>query len=270
MKFAALAIASILSWAPASQAVVLYSTGFDTVPASPAFAVGALNAQNGWISVNQVGADIVGLRVVTAASESIPASSGTQVIRSVSPTAVSDSRQAYIPLENEFAARPAGENVVVTSVRVYRPSSQTSDSSAHGVLSFSLPNASLVSTLLGGFYFAPVDGAVVYASEVGTDADSGLVIPTNTWTTVNLFADYNTGIGGVEINGTVFQRSSFVPAFTPIFGDSDLFNFSASPTTVSTVYFDNYVVSTQTAIPEPASLGLAVAAIGLILRRKRV
>jgi hypothetical protein len=261
-----------MSLTASAQAGVLYSTGFDPAPASPAFTINAIHNQNSWVSVDLVGVNTTAFRVVNAANESVPAASTPQVVRSVSPTGAADIRYAYIALENQYNNRPVGENVVVSSVKVYRPSSQTSASSAHGVQIVSLPAQGGSAINMATWYVLPANGEVFFASQSILDVATGLTIPTDTWTTVNLLADDNTGAAAVEINGQVFaQTGAYNPATSPSFGDADLINFSgADNVTVSTLYFDDYTVSTQTAIPEPAALTLLGATSVLVLRRKRV
>ena len=119
-----------------------------------------------------------------------------------------------------------------------------------------------------------VTASTAAAPTTGFLTDTGATASLGAYNSYQIIADYQTKTYAALLNGVQVYSGNFVNGAATGFTDADLAGLAgagdaASLAAVGTSFFDNYVISTGNAIPEPTSLGLlSLAGIGLLRRRR--
>jgi len=274
MKPAALLLCLLVTVLVQSQgsaaSSVLYETGWEALPATPAWAPGNLWPQNSWdISQND---DPASNRVVSNGTPdanpfgtAIVAASGSQFHRftASSSTTANVGSWSWANLGDVFDSRPAGYDILTGSIDMYIPSGASSDGSSYGLFGYDdsvdgnfldygflvVPNSRSIRMLLDGAVTASVPAAFSY----------------NTWFTVALVVDYTSGDVSVLVNGSVVTGLAGTNPYIigSTFTDLDLFSQNSKTAPNPRVVFsDNYRVSVGPRALVRPTLTITPGAIG--------
>lgn len=248
----------------ASAAVLYDSQGFETPPfINGANLVGQDPVNGPWVTDNNTSQAIV---------QNITVASGAQAVRVDRGTSGNPDQRWWI----NQAITPSERYVIVEWDQ------RTNLTSLPGVTwapLFGVEAYDAVGTtfpLAGASWVDSGTGEVLY-QETGTGflAPTGTVVSLGQWHHFGLQLDYNTGSYQIFVNGTPVVSEAFVDG--PIVGFSDApigtvrgSNDPADVTAPGVAFFDNYIIYTSnTAIPEPASLGLLALVSVALIRRSR-
>lgn len=252
------ALASLLFAAAAGAApVVLYETGFEAAPASPAWVAGsAVAGQNGWLSS---GASAARIRVIADGSADATVfgmpyttPTGSQFVRftASSSTTANNPQWAWPDITAAFQGRPSSHNRVVASMDFLVPSGGSLDDSLYALLGYDS-----IGDVAFGLYLSPGGQFVILSGPGDVDiANAGSVFPFDTWFNLAVQADYDTGDIAVLLNGMpVAGLAGNAPLLVgSVLADVDPFcvNDTASPNP-RVVYADNYRVVVESNIAGP-------------------
>lgn len=263
-----LAVVVALAASAGASAQVLYSTGWEASPASPAWNTGNISPQNTWAAAgNAAGHQVVGS--VLLGTQTITPLTGSRMHASTTfnSTAGTSARFAWVDVSPAWATRTAGNNAAIGTLDVFLPSSQSTRAAFHGALFFGNDTAG---SLIGGFVVRNSDQGIFIVSPTGAFIPSGFLAPRDTW--FNLNSRINFDDGAVELfSGDQYLTSA--PRFDNVaitgLGDFDLFNQNAptagATNNSGTIFTDNYGVA---AVPAPGALAL-LGLGGLVARRRR-
>ncbi len=241
--FLVILLGAALSASAAST--VLHQTGWEASPASPPWAVGAVNGQNGWLATSASGFQVVSNSSAEALGVVTP--SGDQFVKLTANPSItgSSNRYAWTDIAGAFAARPPGQDVVKASFDVFVPASQELDASFYGIRAFhetTIPWSLLIEADDQSINLV-VGGAFVYV----TDA-----FDFDTWFNVAVFANYTTGDLSVSKNGVALPTvtGNNPSILSGSLQDVDLHSrnvaFSSNP---RVMFIDNFSVSVEGNVP---------------------
>ncbi len=253
---------TVLNWAACCgvgvPSIVLYETGWETAPASPAWTPGNIIPQNGWLSDPPVSNDRNKV-VVNGTADANPFGSpvatpyGNQFhrFRASASTSVNNYQYVWPALFAAFAARPPAYDILSGSIDIFVPSGDSADASVYGLMGFDeyidgiyldygfliVPNARRIQLV--------IDGSVERESVTN-------FFPYNTWFNVAIQVNYQTGDVLVLYNGTPVPgfatRFEFIPSST--LTDLDLYcENSINPPTSRIIFTDNYRVAVNLLSP---------------------
>ena len=242
-NYLAILLGATLSASAAST--VLYQTGWEASPATPPWAVGAINGQNDWSATSTSGFQVVSNTAPAALGVVTP--SGDQFVKlTANPsTTGSSNRYAWTDISGAFAARPTGQDIVKASFDVFMPSSQELDGSLYGIRAFhetTIPWSLLIEAddqsinLLVGGTFVFVAGAFDY----------------DTWFNVAVFANYTTGDLSVSKDGVAIPTvtGNNPSILSGSLQDVDLFSINDSSSLNPRVMFvENFAISVEGSAP---------------------
>jgi hypothetical protein len=237
----------LLGVASANAATVLYQTDWESAPASPPWAPGLLPGHNGWFGQNnlhQVVANGSGVAL------GVTTPYGSQFVRLMGdPGTVSRDSFAWPDISSAFASRPAGFNIIKASFDVYVPSSQATDGTFYGILAFHEMSAPW------GLFVEGDDRSINLVIN-NTYKFVPAAFAFNTWFNIAVIANYTTGGLSVEKNGVLMALSA--TNFNILSGslqDVDLWSSNdPTPTSVRTVFIDNYRVTASSGEVVPPRL----------------
>ncbi|MBS1706844.1 MAG: PEP-CTERM sorting domain-containing protein [Armatimonadetes bacterium] len=271
--------------AASSQAVILYSTGFESPWAAGtngSSVISAANTAQGWAS-GSTGATVVANGQTNAGG--VTAYAGTQMMRMTTSTAAGNANWAWKDLSGGWASRPSGDNTLHAQTKAFIPTGNNR-TTTYGIQAYTT-----AVDVVGEILFVPnydASNSFIYlASGTWNDTTTfnyiGYTIPKATlrgaWFGLDLYTNMatSTASGFLTLGSTTYYLGSVAldPTQTNV-GIGDLDFFAGNPSSGSqtgttaaanSVYFDNYGVET---VPEPATmaaLGLGLAAV--IRRRKK-
>lgn len=231
--------------------VVLYETGWEPTPASPAWVAAAVSPQNAWQSAGSSTARIrvttEGTADATVFGTAYTTPYGSQMVRltaSSSTTAV-NAQYAWPDITGAFASRPGGHDRLVASMDMLVPAGGSADASIYGLLGWSGGG----NVLDFGLLVSPSGSFIALLGADGASlGEVGAAFPYNTWFNLAVEVNYQTGAMLVLLNGTpVAGLSGSNPALVgSALEDVDLYceNDTASPNP-RVVFADNYRVTVQ-------------------------
>ncbi len=240
MKTKVLAIVAVLGAAVASQAQVLYSTGFES------FANGALSGQGGWLT--DPGYDVVN-NFARTGSKSVRFDTG--------PAAGSNwgwwDPLTYNPVTN-------ANKILKSTIWIHY---NEDNSVADSFFGLDMYSPAVTRVALAQISSAGLVQGSVAAGSITTFA--GLTANKNQWNRLDVTLNYNSGLMSVALNGTTSATTlSLASVATTVIDDVDLVSRA---TGFEVGHFDDLSIQ---AVPEPgtmAALGLGAAA--LLRRRKK-
>lgn len=226
--------------------VVLYETGWEPAPASPAWVSGAVAPQNGW---QTAGASAVRHRVLadgsadaTVFSQAYTTPYGSQFMRftASSSTTANNGQWSWIDITAAFAARPAGHDRLVASMDVLVPSGDSADTSNYGLQGYSNGG----NTVDFQVVLAPAGRAMFLGGNNGAElAQVGDAFPYDTWFNLAIQVNYQTGelivlTNGVPVPGLSATEPLIVGS---LLEDVDLFCVNdLTPPNPRVIFTDNY------------------------------
>jgi hypothetical protein len=256
-QFLTVLLATTLSASAAST--VLYQTGWEPSPASPAWVPGNLIPQNLWyfesfgdivpgsndrnmvVANGSADANPYGTPVVT------PSGSQFHRFRASSSTTTINAQSVYPDVSGAFAARPPGQDVIVSSIDVFVPSggpAGSANSSFYGLRAYDLnfnnsfnlfltPNSRRLSMLIPG---------------VTNRLTSPAFFHYDTWFNIAIRANFRSGDVDVFYNGNpVPELTGNNPGLAgSSLGDVDLFSQNdTNPPTSRIIFTDNYRITAE-------------------------
>ncbi|HLO98522.1 MAG TPA: PEP-CTERM sorting domain-containing protein [Fimbriimonas sp.] len=244
-------ISGVIALSAASQAAVLYSTGFE---AADGFSVGAINGQSGWTT-------FVAAQNAPVISTANP-NGGSQHLR-LPDSAVSNGTLSggFTPL---FA--DGGADEVTSSIDIFVPSADA------GGANYSFVGQNTAESLL--LFRVEFDflGTFLVVDDIGAGlefVDTGFAVQYNAYHTLSVVTNFTAGTQTYKWDGTTFYTGTNAGLAT---GIDQVVVFSDSWQNANVVGgdVDNLSVVAADAVPEPASMiaiGLGIA--GLAARRRK-
>lgn len=255
--------------------LVLYDTGFEPAPASPAWTYNPVAGQNSWFNS---GGSSARIRVITngfsgdnvVGGVTNLAQSGAQFVRFTASSSVTtnNSQFAWPDVTAGFEARPAGFNKLTASLDVRVPSTGSADTSTYGMLGYDNDAEATGNYLDFGYLIVPstrairlvIDGAIVATATGAFDY--------NSWFNVAVEVDYESGdvrvlTNGVPVGG-LSSNSPYIVGAT--LTDVDLYCVNSTTAGATRVVFaDNYrlVVASPAGPPGNDMFNDAFAMAGL-------
>ena len=237
---------------------VIYQTGWEALPASPAWALGNVPGQNSWqlYPSGSGSADRVVANGTTDASvsgQAVTTPYGTQFHRFTASTSTLSGVDtfAWPDVTDSFAGRPSGFNTITCSMSVFVPSTQMADSSIYGFVGFD------GATELFALFVEPDDQSVNLFMAGSfydyTTEDFGY----DQWFKLSFTGNYDTGDFSVSVNDTplgtlVGNNSVFLGA-----GFTDLDMVTQNTPTVPNprvIFTDNYRIEVAPATVQQPTL----------------
>jgi hypothetical protein len=252
--------------ASAAAPIVLYETGFEAAPASPAWAIGNVFPQNGWFNYafgtwNPASLQVAGngLPGAVIGGQAVVTPYGSQFHRFTASTATTaeNIRFVYPDISANVAALPATHKVIKASMDFFVPSTQAGVAAAHGFIAWHGNGAGPWGVLID-----PSDRSVNMALEslasFPFEADA---FEFDTWFNVTVTANYETAQISVAVDGV--ELSSLTRTGTAIttgaLVDVDLttwnWNLSAAP--LRSIAGDNFRIIAESAAPVLPRLTMA-------------
>lgn len=259
MRSIALAAVAALAATSSAYATILYdSNGFE----SPTFVPGSVGGQDGWF-VDPAGHT---QHQVVSGAQGTVAPIGSQMLRVQQTTAT---RWSFPDISGDVVTRPVGENVIWNEFALNLPTVTTS-TAGFGVLAY---DASLAT--IGGVRVRGSDAALIVTLDPDGASPTfafgsytiGLTVPRDTWINLGIAVNVVTGELSITSGGTALITGTAGGAFATL-SDFDAISGS-STTTTDSIYLDEYIIQSVTAIPEPATAALGIAALGLLHRRRQ-
>jgi hypothetical protein len=263
----------LLACGAASAApVILYETGWESAPATPAWLPGNVAPQNGWLNFNSAAGHTVvvnGTPEANVNGQDVTTPFGSQFHRFNASTSTSTEvlRLAWPDATAAFNTRPAGFNLLTGSIDIFVPQVQSADASFYGLAGFDDVDLDF------GVLVQPSTSGILLIVDNNIVASAPNAIAFNTWQNLAVTANYDTGEVFASLNGTPVAGLSRISAniLGGGFTDLDLFvqNALTAPTTRS-IFSDNYRLEV---VPEPGTFTLLAGGLGLLvlvsLRRAR-
>lgn len=259
-----------------SYGAVLYSTGWEASPATPAWNVGNITGQNTWQNFNTAAGHTVQASGVLVGTQAVTAATGSRMHRSVTSTSTLNSlREQWVDLGPAFNARPAGEDTVRASLDIFLPSAQSTIAHLHGFTIYNSAASILARVLVNN---ATQQISLVVDPTAGSTGGgliplSEVTLPRDRWFNLALEVDVTTRAIRTYYNNSTTPLSvtgTFSPTSLGNLGDVDLTNIYTGTAGggAGTVFTDNYLVSTLVTVPAPGTLGV-LASAGLLAARRR-
>jgi len=249
--FAVFVTASIRAAAP----VVLYDTGWEAAPASPAWALGTISPQNGWTAAPSPLAHLVvsnGSAGATVSGQAVQTPYGTQFHKFVcsTNTSIDIFGFAWADISGPVAALDPAHTIKV-SMDLFVPSSQSNTPALYGFVAFHGNSAAP-----WGMLIDPSDQSVNFL--IDENVSSTFVTKAfafDTWFHVETTADYTSGQISVDVNGTNLPSMTMTSTEIglDVLTDVDLgaWNYVPSAPTPRIAFSDNFRVTAETASPGP-------------------
>jgi hypothetical protein len=255
---------------PRVRAAVLYdSSGFEPVGSPAQFKPGPLEGQDAtfgpWVTDNNVSSAMIQTSTVQA---------GTQAVRiDRAASATGDQRWSVFKPSAAAAARYLSiawdQNVTKTT------SAADANGPLFGVEAYDDTGAATV-PLIGSAFVDSTTGSVYYqAHTTGNLAAAKASATLGQWNHFVLQADFNTSTYELFLNGSQIASDGFVDPGIVGFSDAPLATVAypdglpANAAASGTAYFDNYVISTATAVPEPEACSTLAAIVFAFTRHRR-
>ena len=242
-----------------ARAAVLYQTGWEAAPASPAWNVGAVVPQNGWVNYNNT----VGHTIVANGSQGsiiTPTGSRFHKFTASADTTTPFFRLAYVDITAPFLGRPAGQNVIKASIDMFVPSSQTGVAALHGLAAYQ------GNDLPWGVVIDPSDRSVNIIIDGGIPDYATDSFPFDAWFNLSVTANYDNSSVSVAVNGVTVAQLTTTSALIAggVLTDVDLFTdnyfVGAPPTRIA--YSDNYLVTSEAGPAPRPVLHISPGAVG--------
>jgi hypothetical protein len=228
--------------ATASQAVVLYSTDFES------FSLGGLASQGGFDSTSDPNYQVVNTQAFSG-SKSVSANTGSFA---------SGGRWAWPNLSPNYNGVTAPALQKILTAQVYLKYTPDTVLTRYG---FDVYTAAVARIAIGRVFS---NGAVSISNGTTTQTSAAGFVAANTWVQLRLRLDYNTNLITARINGVDTGLSVALTNFTAV-NDVDLYT-SKDTGSASQGFFDDYRVD---AVPEPASLAVIGLGLAAVARRRR-
>lgn len=249
-------LAATLS-ATAASPTVIYETGWEASPASPAWAVGIISGQNGWIGHTNAQVVENGSPQAVIGGQAVATPTGSRFHKFIANSAASTTRETWFDFSSAFNSRPTGQNVVKASMDMFVPASQTGIPGLYGMGAYhggAQPWGALVD---------PSDRSINILFDGGIPFFVGNLIAFDTWFTLTITANFDTGDVNIALDGEDIPALAFNTAFiveNPGLTDVDLVAASyatAEVTGVRSVCSDNYRIITEDAAVALPTLTIA-------------
>jgi len=249
----------------AATPTVLIDTGWEPVPADPAWVTGPVAAQNGWADAFYAPPTFVPFVPHTVVSNGSPAATvggqavvtpyGTQFHKFICSTNTSDDivGLAYADISGAVAALTPPYKINV-SMDMFVPSSQTNVQAGYGF--FAIHDGG--SGIPWAFEVDPTDQSVNILTDLtaqyGVAYQTGS-FPIDKWFNVVVTADYSSGEISVAVNGTNMPEATATSATINdgVLTDVDLAadNFTPSAPPLRVAFSDNFRVTAETIVGGP-------------------
>jgi len=237
----------------------LYQTGWETAPANPSWSVGELVPQNDWANENST----LGHQIVANGTQgAIVTPFGTQFHKfTASPnTTNSVDRLAWFNLTSAFASRPAGLNIVKSSIDVYVPASQSAVPAFYGLVGYHGLDSPW------GVLFNPGDRSVHALIDDALPHSVAGAFAYDTWFNLTVSANYDTGEIRFDIAGVNHPEltGNSGGIFDGTLNDVDLYAENHVPTApvLRIAYSDNFRVSAEDGVEPRPTLTIAAGSPG--------
>lgn len=198
LKKLGVAVTLMTGFAAAAPAQVLFDANSWEATGTPAWLVGPIVGQNGWIDFGQPvpGQNLV-VTTTALGTEIITPIDGTQMHQSIAGTGFYNT---WIDLVTAYQGRTAGNNTVITENFIYLPSTQAASTTRHGVISsaangdllggFLVQNSTQAFQLFGGGQLSGFNGVSITG-----------FLPRGEWLLTDYFLDYDNNLVEAYVNG---------------------------------------------------------------------
>jgi hypothetical protein len=240
--------------ARAAAPIVLYETGFEAAPASPAWALANVFGQNGWFNYafgtwNPTSFQVVGngLPEAVIGGQEIVTPYGSQFHKFTASTSVSGEnvRFVYPDISAEVAALPPTHKVIKASMDFFVPSTQDGVAAGHGFVAWH-DNG----TGPWGVLIDPSDRSVNLMLESLSSATFQTeAFEFDTWFNVTVTANYDTAQISVAVDGMQLLTQTGTEILAGVLVDVDLttWNWGLTAPSLRSVAGDNYRITAQAA-----------------------
>lgn len=259
MKNVVLGVLAAVGLAAAAQAGVIYdSQGFE----QPLFNLGNIDGQNGWA------ADPAGHTQHTVTGAVGPtAPLGNQMLQITQATAT---RWSFKDISSAVAARTLGEDWIWCQFDINAPAANTS-TAFFGVSAYNSSGAQLAGARVRASDGALIvtldpDGAGPNAFGNYTLGTPPLAVTRGQWINLGVAVNVVTGQAAITSGGNLVFLGTANAGFATL---SDFDPMSGASTTLTqSVYIDNFIITSETVVPAPASAAL-LGLGGLVAARRR-